>query len=268
MTASSLPAGAKQRRPYRAPTGLPKSRDNWRAGTVASLLVHLLALALLIWPFTNGPAPIEIAQGAGGPGPAGGGGGGSRGTGAPETIKYVRIAPVETPPPAPQPKVVPPIVPPVQPPPPKPEPKAETAPPPEPANPNIPVGTGGGTGADGTAGTGPGTGGGVGTGIGTGRGSGVGPGTGGGNQANYPPTPIEMFIPPLPVPSSVKGFHLIAEFDVDVNGRVLGMTFTETKDRGYNRRLAEVLRGFRFRPGTTPDGVPVRMKAQVVVDLY
>jgi hypothetical protein len=77
-----------------------------------------------------------------------------------------------------------------------------------------------------------------------------------------------MFIPPLPVPSSVKGFHLIAEFDVDVNGRVLGMTFTETRDRGYNRRLADVLRGFRFRPGTTPDGTPVRMKAQVIVDLY
>ena len=235
-------------------------------GTVASVLLHLLALLLLIWPFATGPAPIEIAQGAGGPGPAGGGGGGMRGTGAPEAIKYVRIAPPETPP-TPQVKVAPPVIPPVQPPP-KPEPKVATAPPPEPANPNIAVGTGGGTGADGTAGTGPGTGGGVGTGVGTGRGSGVGPGTGGGGQANYPPTPIEMFIPPLPVPSSVKGFHLIAEFDVDATGRVLGMTFTETRDRGYNRRLSDVLRGFRFRPGTTPDGTPVRMKAQVIVDLY
>jgi hypothetical protein len=77
-----------------------------------------------------------------------------------------------------------------------------------------------------------------------------------------------MFIPPLPVPSSVKGFHLIAEFDVDERGRVLAMTFTQTRDRSYNRRLEDVLKGFRFRPGTRPDGTPIRMKAQVVVDLY
>jgi protein TonB len=264
---SSSPQRPKQRRPYRAPTGLPESRDNWRLGTTASVLLHVLALVLLIWPFASNLAPTEIAQGAGGPGPAGGGGGGMRGSGAPETIKYVRIMPAETSP-TPQVKVAPPVIPPLQPPPPKAEPKVETAAPPEPANPAIPVGTGGGTGADGTAGTGPGTGGGAGTGVGTGRGSGVGPGTGGGGQANYPPTPTEMFIPPLPVPSSVKGFHLVAEFDVDATGRVLGMTFTETRDRGYNRRLADALRGYRFRAGTTPDGTPIRMKAQVTLDLY
>ena len=190
-----------------------------------------------------------------------------RGTGAPrEAIQYVRVAPAEAPTPAP--KVAPPVIPPPKPVP-KQEPKAEAPPPqPTPPEPTQPVGTGGGTGADGTAGTGPGTGGGVGTGIGTGKGSGVGPGTGGGTQANYPPTPIEMFIPPLPVPASVKGFHLVAEFDVDEHGKVLSMNFTETRDRGYNRRLADVLRGFRFRAGTTPDGTPIRMKAQVVVDLY
>ncbi len=76
-----------------------------------------------------------------------------------------------------------------------------------------------------------------------------------------------MFIPPLPVPSSVRGFHVIAEFDVDERGRVLSMTFTETADRGYNRRLAEVLRSFRFRPGTRVDGTPIRMKAQITIDL-
>ena len=145
------------------------------------------------------------------------------------------------------------------------EPKVEAAKLPQPS---IIVGSGGGTGADGTAGSGPGSGGGVGSGIGTGRGSGVGPGTGGGAQANYPPSPIEMFIPPLPVPGSVKGFHLIAEFDIDEKGRVLSMTFADTPDRGYNRRLADVLRGYRFRPGTQPDGTPIRMKFQLIVDLY
>jgi hypothetical protein len=148
-----------------------------------------------------------------------------------------------------------------------PEPKPEL-PPIRLPEPTITSGTIGGTGSDNTAGTGPGTGGGTGSGTGTGTGSAVGPGTGGGNQANYPPTPIEMFIPPLPVPSSVKGFHLIAEFDVDERGRVLAMTFTQTRDRSYNRRLEDVLKGFRFRPGTRPDGTPIRMKAQVVVDLY
>lgn len=265
MTSTSVAARQKRRRPYRAPTGLPKPRDNWRIGSTTSALLHLALLALLLWPVAN-HAPTEIEQGAGGPGPAGGGGGGTRGTGSPqETIKYVTVAPPPAPTPVVQPKIAPPVIkPPVQPPP-KEEPKAEAK---EAPQPTQPVGTAGGTGTDGTAGTGPGTGGGVGTGVGTGRGSGVGPGTGGGGQANYPPTPIEMFIPPLPVPTSVKGFHLIAEFDVDEKGRVLSMNFTETRDRGYNKRLAEVLRGFRFRAGTTPEGVPVRMKAQVVVDLY
>ena len=103
----------------------------------------------------------------------------------------------------------------------------------------------------------------MGSGSGTGRGSGVGPGTGGGLQANYPPTPTEMFLPPFPVPSKVKGFHLIAEFEVDEGGRVLEMKFTETRDGDYNRKLREILRAIRFRPGTKPDGTPVRMKTQI-----
>jgi hypothetical protein len=75
-----------------------------------------------------------------------------------------------------------------------------------------------------------------------------------------------MFIPPSPIPSSVRGFHLLAEFDVDETGRVLSVNFTPTKDGGYNRRLRDVFRGFRFRPGTHPDGTPIRMKFQMTVD--
>jgi hypothetical protein len=137
----------------------------------------------------------------------------------------------------------------------------------KPAEPTAPVaGNGGGTGRDGSAGTGPGTGGGVGTGNGTGRGSGNGPGIGGGVQADYPPTAIELFIPPFPMPDKVRGFHLIAEFDVDSTGKVLDFKFSPTRDGGYNKRLDEVLRGTRFRPGTTPDGKPIRMKAQIIYD--
>jgi periplasmic protein TonB len=247
---------------------MPKGRDDWRLGSVISALVHLGIIVLLVTPFAMMDEVIERPQGAGGPGAAGGGGGGTRGTGSlrAELLRFVRVAP---PPPAPVPAAI--TIEQPKPPPPEPvvpTPQAQPEPPKDAAVATMPAGTGGGTGNDNTTGTGPGSGGGVGTGVGTGRGSGIGPGTGGGNQANYPPTPIEIFIPPLPVPGSVKGHHLIAEFDVDETGKVLGLNFNETKDRGYNRRLTEVLRGFRFKAGTTPDGKPLRMKAQVVVDLY
>jgi periplasmic protein TonB len=225
-------------------------------GSAFSTLVHLGALILLLSPVAMLIDPTEIRQGAGGPGPAGGGGGGSRFR--QELLRYVQVAPAPTPPPPkpiPQPKVE--VKPPVS--------LLETIKLPDPS---VTASAATGTGPDNSPGNGPGTGGGTGSGVGTGSGSAVGPGTGGGNQPNYPPTPIEMFIPPLPVPKDVKGFHLIAEFDVDERGKVLGLTFTQTRDRGYNRRLEDVLKGFRFRPGTRPDGTPVRMKAQVVVDLY
>ena len=245
------------------PIGLPGRRDDWRIASVVSTLVHLAVIVLLLSPLAVMVDPTEIEQGAGGPGPAGGGGGGNRGDRSlrRELLRFVQVA-VAAPTPAP-PKPVPKPVVEAKPPQPIPEPAPMKLP-----EPSITSGTTGGTGSDNTAGTGPGTGGGTGSGTGTGTGSAVGPGTGGGNQANHPPRPLDIYLPPLPVPNSVKGFHLIAEFDVDERGRVLGMTFTQTRDRSYNRRLEEVLKGFRFKPGTRPDGTPIRMKAQVVVDLY
>jgi hypothetical protein len=175
-----------------------------------------------------------------------------------EVIQFVQVAP--PPPPVARPTVtfVPPPL--IAVPPPKMEPLKMV----EPA---VALGASTGSARDPNGGAGPGTGGGVGSGAGTGKGSSIGPGTGGGDQPNYPPSPTEMFIPPLPVPASVRGFHVIAEFDVDEKGRVLSMKFTETNDRAYNRRLADVLKTFRFRPGTRPDGTPIRMKAQVAIDL-
>jgi periplasmic protein TonB len=248
---------------------------------MVSLLMHILLVVLLTVDFaSHNELVVEKPQGAGGLGPAGGGGGGKRGTGGVrEHVTYVQVTPPT--PKAAQPTVVPPPV--VQPPP-KPVP---IVPPPQVVKPadHIPEvqpaakvdvpkveatapipGTGGGTGSDGTTGNGPGSGGGVGSGKGTGRGSGVGPGTGGGVQANYPPSPTEMFIPPLPMPDKVRGFHLVAEYDVDSTGKVVGFNFTHTRDGGYNKRLEDVLRSFKFRPGTTPDGTPIRMKAQIIYD--
>ena len=264
-------------RPLPAVT-LPERRDDRRAGAVLSVLLHVLIITLLVTPFAVHEAVVERAQGAGGPGPAGGGGGGRGGTGGVvdqprERLQFIALAPA---PPAVVPQIKPEVVPatPVVPPPPVPqppvpEPKAEIKVAAAPALPEVAAtpGAGGGTGRDGTAGSGPGTGGGVGSGVGTGRGSGIGPGTGGGMQENYPPTPTELYILPLPIPDKVRGFHLVAEFDVDETGRVLGFEFTRTRDSEYNKRLQEVLRGFRFRPGTRPDGTPIRMKAQIVYDL-
>ena len=233
---------------------MPADRPGSRYGTVVSAMVHLILLYLLVMPAEYGGLVVPIEQGAGGPGPAGGGGG--RSSARMEVIQFVQVAS----PPAIRPTItfVPPPVIPV--PPPQLEPLKFL-------EPVVAPGASTGAATDPTGGAGPGTGGGVGSGVGTGKGSSIGPGTGGGDQPNYPPTPTEMFIPPLPVPASVRGFHVVAEFDVDEKGRVLSLKFTETNDRGYNRRLAEVLKAFRFRPGTRPDGTPIRMKAQVSIDL-
>jgi hypothetical protein len=61
----------------------------------------------------------------------------------------------------------------------------------------------------------------------------------------------------------VRGLHFIAEFDVDSTGRVLDFKFTRTRDGDYNKRIADVLKSMRFRPGTRPDGSPLRMPAQI-----
>lgn len=269
---------ASARRRSLPATGLPAKREDRRGSGLVSLLLHALLVVLLIGPIANHEGiVIERPQGAGGAGPAGGGGGGRHGTGGVrEKVNYVQV----TPPPAAvqQPAVVPPPV--VQPPPPVvvpppqikpaeliPEAKIEAKVEAAKIEATAPIpGTGGGTGRDGTTGNGPGSGGGIGSGIGSGRGSGIGPGTGGGNQADYPPSPTELFIPPLPMPDKVRGFHLVAEYDVDSTGKIVDFKFTPTRDGGYNKRLEEVLKSFKFRPGTKPDGTPIRMKAQIIYD--
>jgi len=260
-----------ERAAYRVPIGLPLRDEGRKQGVIVSVLVHAVIIALLLMPIVLSQTVItRIEQGAGGPGPAGGGGGGSGGLQAPrEKLQFVRVAPEPVPTPTTLPPIPAPVIPKLQPPVPQVTPPVQ--PPVKPMDQalattpqvTIAAGLGPGSGRDGTTGNGPGTGGGVGSGIGTGRGSGVGPGTGGGLQANFPPVPIEFFLPPLPAPKSVQGFQFIAEFDVDSTGRVVDFKFSETRDGDYNRRIASVLRQLRFRPGTRPDGTPVRMKAQV-----
>lgn len=272
ITDDAVPA----RPPYRPPIGIPIRKERGLPGAIASVLLHLLAILLLLFPFVGSDRVRELL-GAGGPGPAGGGGGGSGGTGggrvANERLTYVapppppptaadpeRLQPPEVVPPEPTPEEKPPVEPPpVQP---ATAPSVEApkvdGPPADVAS--LTAGSGGGSGNDGGVGNGPGSGGGTGSGIGTGRGSGVGAGTGGGTGGIFPPTPSELFIPPVPVPDRVKGRTITIVFDVDSTGRVIDFELTPTRDAAYNRKLREILAATRFRPATDASGRPVRAK--------
>ncbi|MFL5635212.1 MAG: hypothetical protein ACJ79F_00725 [Gemmatimonadaceae bacterium] len=243
---------------------MPRRKDRDWKGIIASLLLHALILFLILAPITGSSdftRPDVI--GGGGPGPAGGGGGGVNGPGSrEERVEFVRVRADPTT----MPKVTPKTVPPVKPPEPKPPVESPVTPAQQVITPQVNASASGeGTGSAGTAGAGPGTGGGVGSGEGTGRGSSVGPGTGGGPGKDYPPTVRDLFIPPMPAPQSVKGFHMKAFFDVDEKGNAKLIGFNQTPDGGYNRRVAEVLRSMRFRPGVRADGVAKRDTAEIEI---
>lgn len=243
---------------------MPRQKDRDWKGVIASLLVHAVILFLIVGPIvgtSDFTRPDVI--GGGGPGPAGGGGGGTLGLGSREQrVEFVRVKSD----PVTMPKVTKENPPPVKTPEPKPPVESPVTPAQQVVSPELAAAsTGAGTGNANTAGAGPGTGGGVGSGEGTGRGSGVGPGTGGGPGTDYPPTVRDLFIPPMPAPQSVKGFHMKAFFDVDERGNAKLIGFNPTRDGDYNRRVAEVLRSMRFRPGVRPDGTPKRDTAEIEI---
>lgn len=267
MTTPQAPTADAPRRPLRPLHGIPEPEPREQTGFWASALFHAALLLALILPTLIAREIIAPdSQGAGGAGPAGGGGGGSRGTGGaptPERLRFMQLfRPPAAAPTPPQPAVTPT---PTPPPPPaqetkQPEPEVAPAQPEAaPMAPNIAtLGTGGGTGTDGTGGNGPGRGGGIGTGEGTGRGSGTGPGTGGGGQEIYPPTVTTLVIMPIPVPSRVRPYKMVAVFDVDERGNARLLGFNPSRDSGYNRKIREMLSEVRFKPATRADGTPVR----------
>lgn len=246
------------RRPYRPPIGIPLPKQNRATSAVASILLHAIIIFLIIGPVIAHDMIVSRNEGAGGKGPAGGGGGGNRG-GAPERAMYIEVAPPPPPPqrqPSPQPQVVPPPV--VRPPEPRPDPPAvEPIPVAATKLPLAASGTGG-TGSDGSGGSGPGTGGGVGSGVGTGVGSGNGPGTGGGAGRVYPPYVTNLALLPVPVPSRVRPYTLVAVFEVDEKGNARLLHFNETRDADYNRKIRAMLEEVRFRPAVRADGTPVK----------
>ena len=274
MTTPPLSATAPPRRPLRPLHGIPEPERRDRTGVFASTLFHAAILLALILPGLLARQLVAPdPEGAGGPGPAGGGGGGNSGRGGaanPERLQFLQLArPAATPAPAqPAPILVPlpPLTPPVlevkpETPPPTPQPTAAA-----PAPSIATAGSGGGSGTDGSSGNGPGRGGGIGSGVGTGRGSGSGPGTGGGGQEIYPPAVTNLPILPLPVPSRVRPYRLVATFEVDERGNAKLLSYNPSRDSGYNRKIREMLAEVRFRPATRADGTPVRDTTWIILE--
>jgi hypothetical protein len=266
------------RRPYRPPIGIPARGEPRARATVAAIALHLLAVLLVLAPtvFVSNRLLDYTQRGAGGPGPVGGGGGGANSF--PGRIKYLteRVAflKIQDEKPVPKEEVVelkpeqvkPP--PPPTPPPPVPEPSAsDSAAAAARADSTAALtGAGRGSGNDGTSGNGPGRGGGEGSGVGTGRGSATGPGTGGGEGTIYPPTVVALPILPLPIPSRVRPYKMVAQFEVDSTGTARLIGFNPSRDNGYNRRIREMLLEIRFRPAVTMDGRPVKAIAVVTAE--
>lgn len=266
------------RRPYRPPIGIPAKGESRAQATVAAIALHLLVVLLVLGPtiFISKQLYDIAQQGAGGPGPAGGGGGGfnsyaGRLKYVPEKVDFMKL---QTTQPVPREEPV------------KPKPE-EAKPPPPPPPPPEPVaaatrdstasaaaadsaaattGAGRGSGKDGSAGDGPGRGGGTGSGVGTGRGSGTGPGTGGGSDIVYPPAVVALPILPLPIPSKVRPYKMVAQFEVDSTGSARLIGFNPSRDAGYNRRIRDMLLEIRFRPAVTMDGRPVKAIAVVTAE--
>lgn len=253
---------------YRPPVGVPTRDPASARPTIAAALLHALIVALILLPplLSARHALDARNSAAGGPGPAGGGGGGTLGEGGlrevRERLRFLVLpravpaqpAPVSAPPVEANKEESKPIPPPA--------PAADSAP----ADSATGAGTTGGTGRDGTAGTGPGSGGGVGSGIGPGRGSGMGPGTGGGEGEIYPPSVVSLPVLPLPIPGKVRPYHMVAYFDVDTLGNAKLISFTPSKDGGYNKRVREMLLEIRFRPAVRANGMAVRDTAVVTAD--
>jgi protein TonB len=260
---------------YRPPAGFPRADDRrgrWQ-GVAFAIAVHALVLFLILMPHAA-PRRLPIdARSLGVTGDRrGGGGGGSPGSPPAERLQYVQTPATARDPVVPPPrpvKVIPPVVP-KRLPPPKPviAPAPAVVPVQTPAPP-APV-----TGARGTgsvaagAGAGPGTGGGVGTGAGTGAGSGVGAGTGGSPRASkIKAYPIELPAAGLDAPRNIRPSHLDIVFEVTEHGDAKLLSFTQTNDGGFNRRLRSELSETRFHAAALPDGTPVRDTVDVTIDL-
>ena len=234
--------------------GIPL-RPASRRGVWFSLVAHLVVLLLLVEVTRGGlwwePEPLD------GPGLDNAGGGGGSG----QEISLIPLAPV--PPAAPvvkQPVVVPPPIPPA------PTVTPQQIPPVDSTPPVTDTTATNAAASSATTGTGGGSGGGSGGGTGPGTGPGSGPGNAGsGNVASdtakslgRPPEPRQLILPPFDYPKNMRGLTIQVTFFVLADGRVDRVVFgDEIPDRGYAKKLEDVLKAYRFRPARSPAGMPI-----------
>jgi mevalonate pyrophosphate decarboxylase len=74
----------------------------------------------------------------------------------------------------------------------------------------------------------------------------------------YPPYVTNLALLPIPVPSKVRPYTLVAVFEVDERGNARLLHFNETRDSNYNKKIRAMLDEVRFRPAVRADGTPVK----------
>ena len=73
-----------------------------------------------------------------------------------------------------------------------------------------------------------------------------------------PPEPRQLILPPAEVPKTLRGVTIAVTFLIGPEGRVDEVRFSpEPDDRGFGRKLEEILRSYRFRPARGTDGLPI-----------
>lgn len=241
VTDAGAPSGSVR---VRASMPVEGRRSRWAA--VASLLIHVLIVALVVrLGLQQVISADEETFFSPWERPGGGGGGGNEGSG------FVAVIPPPPPPPPVEVVVETPVVVPTVIPEPEPEPPAEqpeTPPPPAPAG---STGTGGGSGGGDGTGTGPG----LGSGVGPGSGGGQGGGVGGGGSRGRAPEPHTMIIPPIDdVPRALRGQSVDVTFHIDLLGSVTALEVDPPiQDRKFSRKFDEAMRSYRFRPARDAD---------------
>lgn len=234
----------------RLPLRRPRKRFTW----AVSLITHLVMILLLVQITKPGDWwEAERLEGEGLDQFGGGGGSGRQ-------VNMIHMTPV--PPAAPEVRRTAPVPPPI---PPAPVIVPDQIPPPTQEPPPVDTVVAATSGSTATSGTGGGTGGGSGTGSGPGSGSGTGPGNAGtGTPADSarplsrPPEPRQLILPPFDYPKTMRGRTIQVTFFVLADGKVDRVVFgDEIPDRGYARKLEDVLKSYRFRPARSAGGVAI-----------
>jgi protein TonB len=240
---------------------MPRRQRRGPGGAIASLLVHLLLLALLLGTIEHDWESASARGARFEPARGGGGGGGGGYIALPDLPKADRPAPIPQTRPTPPPEAAVPVEVPTTVPPPVPDSTPAATPAAVAPSSSAEAGAGPGTGG--------GAGGGAGTGVGPGTGAGTGPGTGGGGAggAGRKAESKRLILPPMEsAPKELRGQPIAVTFWVSTTGKVMRLeVLPEIRDKGYARKFAEVMRDYEFRPARGPDGAPVVDTVTVVV---